>query len=262
MSMTLEPLFNMILPQAHQLLAYYVQSQPQSHGNGIGMGYYVIIGGMMLVSWLVSHTLQKRFKEYSQVPMPLTGRQIAEKMLQENGIRDVRVVSTPGHLTDHYDPISKTVNLSEPVFYEANAAAAAVAAHECGHAVQHQQAYLWLNFRSKMVPAVQFASQIQSVLMMLFLFGLFFTGSVWMLWAMVASLAVVAGFSLVTLPVEFDASRRALAWMQNSGVASQMQYDRAKNALFWAAMTYVVGALAALAQLGYWLMLLLGSRRD
>ncbi len=247
-----------ILPT--ELLAYVTQQG--HHSGGIGIGYYVIIGGMMLASWLVSNTLQRRFREYSEIPMPLTGREIAERMLHENGIYDVKVTSTPGHLTDHYDPTTKTVNLSESVYHMANVAAAAVAAHECGHAVQHQKAYVWLQLRSQMVPAVTFANQIQSVLMLLFLFGMFFTGSIWMLWAMVGTLAVVAGFSLVTLPVEFDASRRALAWIQQSGVSNHIQYDRAKNALFWAAMTYVVGALAALAQLGYWLMLLLGARSD
>jgi len=247
-----------ILPT--DLFAYVTQQGHQS--GGIGIGYYVIIGGMMLASWMVSNTLQRRFREYSEIPMPLTGRQIAERMLHENGIYDVKVTSTPGHLTDHYDPTTKTVNLSESVYHMANVAAAAVAAHECGHAVQHQKAYVWLQLRSQMVPAVTFANQIQSVLMLLFLFGMFFTGSIWMLWAMVGTLAVVAGFSLVTLPVEFDASRRALAWIQQSGVSSHLQYDRAKNALFWAAMTYVVGALAALAQLGYWIMLLLGARNN
>ncbi len=247
-----------ILPT--DLFAYVTQQGHQS--GGIGIGYYVIIGGMMLASWMVSSTLQRRFREYSEIPMPLTGRQIAERMLHENGIYDVKVTSTPGHLTDHYDPTTKTVNLSESVYHMANVAAAAVAAHECGHAVQHQKAYVWLQLRSQMVPAVTFANQIQSVLMLLFLFGMFFTGSIWMLWAMVGTLAVVAGFSLVTLPVEFDASRRALAWIQQSGVSSHLQYDRAKNALFWAAMTYVVGALAALAQLGYWIMLLLGARNN
>ena len=225
------------------------------------MTYLLIIGGMMLLSVIVSKTMQRRMVEYSKIPMPLTGAEVAEKMLRENGITDVKVVSTPGHLTDHYDPMKKTVNLSEPVYHMASVAAAAVAAHECGHAVQHKQAYMWLTFRSKMVPAVSFASQIQRYLMMAFIFGLFYTGSVWMLWAMVGTLAVIAGFSLVTLPVEFDASRRALVWMERSGLTGRMENDRAQNALFWAAMTYVVGVLAALAQLAYWLMILL-SRRD
>ena len=224
------------------------------------MTYLVIIGGMMLLSLMVSSTLKRRFNEYSNIPMPLTGAEVAEKMLRENGITDVRVISTPGHLTDHYDPLKKTVNLSEPVYHLANVAAAAVAAHEVGHAVQHKQAYAWLTLRSKMVPAVSFANQIQQYLMMAFIFGMFYTGSVWMLWAMVGTLAVIAGFSLVTLPVEFDASRRAMVWMERSGLAGRMENDRAKNALYWAAMTYVVGALAALAQLAYWLMILLGRR--
>jgi Zn-dependent membrane protease YugP len=260
------PILGNLLPDIYQMaqvLAYYTTQHPQQQSSGgIGIGYYLVIGGMMLASWLVGNTLQRRFREHSEIPMPVTGRQIAEKMLRDNGIHDVQVVSTPGHLTDHYDPTTKTVNLSESVYHMANVAAAAVAAHECGHAVQHQKAYIWLGLRSKMVPMVSIASQLQSVLMLLFLFGMFYTGSIWMLWAMVGTLAVVAGFSLVTLPVEFDASRRALAWIESSGIANHMQHDRAKNALFWAAMTYVVGALAALAQLGYWLMMLLGARSN
>ena len=250
-----------ITDSIHQFIAYASADGHTAQGGGFDMRYLFIIGGMMLLSFLVSGTLKRRFAEYSRIPMPLTGAEVAEKMLRDNGIDDVQVISTPGHLTDHYDPLRKTVNLSEPVYHMATVAAAAVAAHECGHAVQHKKAYAWLQLRSKMVPAVSFASQIQQYLMFAFIFGLFYTGSVWMLWAMVGSLAVIAGFSMVTLPVEFDASKRAMAWMESSGMAGRMEHDRAKNALFWAAMTYVVGALAALAQLGYWLMLLL-SRRD
>lgn len=248
------------LESTQQLIAYATADGRAAQGGGFSMTYIVIIGGMMLLSMLVSSTLKRRFSEYSNIPMPLTGAEVAEKMLRENGITDVRVISTPGHLTDHYDPLKKTVNLSEPVYHLANVAAAAVAAHEVGHAVQHKQAYAWLTLRSKMVPAVSFASRIQQYLMMAFIFGMFYTGSIWMLWAMVGTLAVIAGFSLVTLPVEFDASRRAMAWMERSGLAGRMENDRAQNALFWAAMTYVVGALAALAQLAYWLMILLGRR--
>ncbi len=249
------------LESTQQIIAYATADGRTTQGGGFDMTYLFVIGGMMLLSWMVSATLKRRFTEYSKIPMPLTGAEVAEKMLRENGINDVRVISTPGHLTDHYDPLSKTVNLSEPVYHMASVAAAAVAAHECGHAVQHQKAYKWLTFRSKMVPAVSFASQVQQYLMMAFIFGMFYTGSVWMLWAMVGTLAVITGFSLVTLPVEFDASRRAMVWMERAGLAGRMENDRAKNALFWAAMTYVVGALGALAQLGYWVMILL-SRRD
>ena len=231
-----------------------------TQGGGLNLSYLLIIGGITLLSWIVSSTMKRRFAEHSQVPMPMTGAEVAQKMLRDHGITDVEVLSTPGYLSDHYDPMKKTVNLSEPVYHMANAAAAAVAAHECGHAVQHKQAYKWLTFRSKMVPAVQFASQMQRYLMMMFFFGLFYTGSLWMLWAMVGTLAVIAGFSLVTLPVEFDASRRAMAWIDRSGLSGRMENDRARNALFWAAMTYVVGAIGALAQLAYWLMLLLGRR--
>lgn len=229
---------------------------------GIGMSYWVIIGGTMLLSMLVSSTLKRRFHEYSQIPIQMTGAEVAEMMLRQNGISDVRVVSVPGQLTDHYDPMKKTVNLSEPVYHMNSVAAAAVAAHECGHAVQHQQAYAWLTFRSKMVPAVQFASGLQQVLMLLAFGGLFLTGSPTLLWVWVAVLGVTTLFSVITLPVEFDASRRALVWMEGSGVAGQMQHDKAKNALFWAAMTYVAAAIGAIAQLAYWVMMALGSRRD
>lgn len=227
---------------------------------GIDPVYLLIIGGTMLVSFLVSNTLKRRFAEHSQVRIPHTGREIAEAMLRENGIRDVQVVSVPGQLTDHYDPIKKTVNLSEPVYHMNSVAAAAVAAHECGHAVQHQQAYRWLTLRSKMVPAVSIASQMLNFLMMLFIFGFFVTQSPTMIWVMVACLAATTAFALVTLPVEFDASRRALVWLDRSVMGRTMEHERARNALFWAAMTYVVGALSSIAMLVYWLMIALGRR--
>ena len=230
--------------------------------QGIGMGYWLIIGGTMVASMLISGLLKRRFTEYSQIPIRMTGAQIAETMLRQNGINDVQVVSVPGQLTDHYDPVRKTVNLSEPVYHANSVAAAAVAAHECGHAVQHQQAYAWLGFRSKMVPAVQFASNLQQYLMMAAMFGLFMFHSPFMLWLLVAVFAVTALFSVVTLPVEFDASKRALVWLEKSGIANQMEHEKAKNALFWAAMTYVAAAVGAIAQLAYWLMMALGNRRS
>src|SRR5690606_26874559 len=142
----------------------------QGQGGGIGIGYFLIIGATMLASMLISGMLKSRFTEYSRIPIRMTGAQVAEEMLRQNGIRDVKVISVPGQLTDHYDPVKKTVNLSEPVYHVRSVAAAAVAAHECGHALQHQRAYAWLNFRSKMVPAVQLASNLQQILM-LFAFG-------------------------------------------------------------------------------------------
>lgn len=243
-----------------ETLSLLAQQQPAP--GGIGIGYWIIIGGSMLASMAISGMLKSRFNQYSQIPIRLTGAQVAEAMLRQNGIHDVQVIHTPGHLTDHYDPIRKTVNLSEPVYHMNSVAAAAVAAHECGHAVQHQQAYAWLTFRSKMVPAVQFASTIQQYLMMAAMFGAFMFQSTMMLWIWVAVFAVTALFAVITLPVEFDASKRALVWLERSGIANQMEHDKAKNALFWAAMTYVAGAVGAIAQMLYWVMMLMGNRRD
>lgn len=228
---------------------------------GISFVYWIIIGVSMLASFAVSSMLKRRFREYSEIPMPISGAEVAEMMLRQNGINDVKVVSVPGHLTDHYDPISKTVNLSEPVYDSCSVAAAAVAAHECGHAVQHQQAYAWLGFRSKMVPAVNLASGMLNILMLVGIFGLSFFHSPILLWVWVAFFAVTTLFAFVTLPVEFDASRRALAWIDRSGLGATMEHRKAKNALFWAAMTYVVAALGSLAQLLYYVMLLMGNQR-
>lgn len=225
----------------------------------ISMTYWVIIGVSMLVSMLIGSTLKRRFSEYSQIPIRLTGAQIAEAMLRQNGITDVRVISTPGQLTDHYDPVSKTVNLSESVYAMNSVAAAAVAAHECGHALQHQQAYQWLTLRSKMVPAVQLSTNLLNWIMMASIFGMVFFSPM-MLWIYVALFGVTTLFSLVTLPVEFDASRRALVWLESSGLAASMEHEKAKNALFWAAMTYVAAAVGSLAQLIYFLSMALNRR--
>ena len=228
--------------------------------GGFSMSYLVIIGVSMLVSFLVSNTLKRRFTEYSQIPIRLTGAQVAETMLRQNGITDVQVISTPGQLTDHYDPLKKTVNLSESVYATNSVAAAAVAAHECGHAVQHQQAYVWLGMRSKMVPVVEFSSKMLNYVMILGFLGIGFMHNLTMLWVWVGLFAVTTLFSFITLPVEFDASRRALVWMESSEIASSIEHDRAKNALFWAAMTYVAAAIGSLAQLLYFLMMALGRR--
>lgn len=225
----------------------------------ISATYWIIIGASMLVSFLVSNTLKRRFNEYSQIPIRLTGAQIAEAMLRQNGITDVSVISTPGRLTDHYDPLSKTVNLSEDVYASNTVAAAAVAAHECGHAVQHQQAYSWLALRSKLVPAVQLSTNLLNYIMMLSLFGMVYFGPT-MLWIYIALFGMTTLFAFVTLPVEFDASRRALAWLESSGLAASMEHEKAKSALFWAAMTYVAAAIGSLAQLLYFLSLALGRR--
>lgn len=228
--------------------------------GGIDPLYIVIIVVSMLASMLISGTLKRRFQQYSQIPLGLTGRQVAEKMLRANGLSDVRVVNVPGQLTDHYDPRSRTVNLSEPVYHMNSVAAAAVAAHECGHAIQHKEAYAWLQMRSKMVPAVQFSSNMLNVIMIAGFVGLIFLNSPLMLWIWVALFAVTTLFTFVTLPVEFDASKRALVYLDRSGLAASMEHEKAKNALFWAAMTYVAAALGSLAQLLYYISLLLGRR--
>ncbi|MEI6604060.1 MAG: zinc metallopeptidase [Verrucomicrobiota bacterium] len=225
----------------------------------ISATYWIIIGASMLVSLLVSSTLKRRFNEYAQIPIRLTGAQVAEAMLRQNGITDVSVICTAGQLTDHYDPASKTVNLSEDVYASNSVAAAAVAAHECGHAVQHQQAYAWLALRSQLVPAVQFSTNLLNYIMMLSLFGMVYFGPT-MLWIYIALFGITTLFAFVTLPVEFDASRRALLWLESSGLAASMEHEKARSALFWAAMTYVAAAIGSLAQLLYFLSLALGRR--
>ena len=228
--------------------------------GGFSMTYIVIIGVSMLASFLISGTLKRRFTEYSQIPVHMTGAQIAETMLRQNGITDVQVISVAGQLTDHYDPVKKTVNLSEEVYGMNSVAAAAVAAHECGHAVQHQQAYIWLGLRSRLVPAVEFSSKMLNYVMILGFLGIGFMHNMTMLWVWVGLFSVTTAFSIVTLPVEFDASRRALVWMESSGIAASMEHEKAKNALFWAAMTYVAAAIGSIAQLAYFLMMALGRR--
>lgn len=228
--------------------------------QGFDPTHLIIIGATFIVSMLISGMLKRRFTEYSQIPIRLTGAQVAEMMLRQNGITDVKVISVPGHLTDHYDPTSRTVNLSEPVYHMNSVAAAAVAAHECGHALQHQQAYVWLGFRSAMVPAVQFSSKALNFVMIAGLLGIGLMQSTTLLWVWVGLFAVTTLFTIVTLPVEFDASRRALVWMESSGIAASMEHEKAKNALFWAAMTYVAAAVGSVAQLLYFIMMALGRR--
>ncbi|SFW64199.1 hypothetical protein SAMN02927921_02919 [Sinomicrobium oceani] len=227
------------------------------------LGYYIIIGGIALISWLVSNKLKSKFKYYSKVHLRngMSGAEIAEKMLADHGIYDVKVISTPGMLTDHYNPSNKTVNLSEGVYNQRNAAAAAVAAHECGHAVQHAKAYQWLQLRSKLVPVVSVSSGMSQWLIIgglilgvanNFGFLIAVAGLVLM------SLATI--FSLVTLPVEYDASNRALAWLKTKNMLSPQEYDGAADSLKWAARTYLVAAIGSLAMLLYWALRVLGSR--
>ncbi len=221
---------------------------------------WIIFIGFMLLSWLVGNQLKSRFKKYSQIPVNygITGREVAEKMLHDNGITDVKVRSVAGKLTDHYHPLQKTVNLSRDVYNGNSVAAAAVAAHECGHAVQHARAYAFLKMRSALVPAVSFASK-------------------WVHWVLLAGILMVeaqpgillAGivlfglttlFSFITLPVEVDASRRALAWLNHSNITTRSTHPQAQDALKWAAYTYVVAALSSLATLLYYIWIFLGRR--
>jgi len=197
------------------------------------------------------------------MPIRMTGKEIAEKMLRDNGIYDVQVVSVPGALTDHYNPTDKTVNLSDWVYAQANVAAAAVAAHECGHAVQHNAAYSWLTMRSKLVPVVQVSSQYVQWIILGGLAVLMFTkGAVpWVLLVGIILFALTTLFSFITLPVEFDASARALKWLDSTQILQGEQYDKAKNALKWAASTYVVAALGSLVTLLYYVSIFTGARR-
>nr|MBK9653506.1 zinc metallopeptidase [Bacteroidota bacterium] len=225
-----------------------------------GMGIYIIMIVFMLVGWLLQMQLRSKFKKYSLETLAggMSGQEIASRMLSDSGITDVKIISTEGQLTDHYNPVDKTVNLSHDVYNGRNAAAAAVAAHECGHAVQHAKAYSMLQLRSALVPVVQFSSQ-------------------WMQWVLLAGVlmlrtfpqllligivlfAATTLFAFITLPVEFDASRRALVWLEGSRVTSSQEHAKAKDALFWAAMTYVVAALGSLATLAYYVMMYMGGR--
>jgi Zn-dependent membrane protease YugP len=214
------------------------------------------------ISFLVSYTLKSKFATYSQMALRngMSGREIAQKMLKDNGIYDVQVISVEGHLTDHYHPTNKTVNLSAEVYSGQSIAAAAVAAHECGHAVQHARSYQWLTLRSSLVPVVQFSSNIvQWILLAGILMIQIFPG---LLLAGIALFALTTLFSFVTLPVELDASRRALAWLNTTNITVGEQHAKAKDALKWAAMTYVVAAIASLVTLIQYILIFLGGSRD
>jgi uncharacterized protein len=225
------------------------------------MGIWIIMIGIMLLSMVVSMTLKSKFNKYSKIPLDngMSGREVAEKMLRDNGISDVKIGSVDGQLTDHYNPVDKTINLSREVFEGRSISSAAVAAHETGHAVQHAKAYAWLGFRSNLVPIVSFTSK-------------------WVTWILLAGILLIKTFpalllvgiilfafttlfSFITLPVEIDASRRALAWLSNAGITSYQNHDKAQDALKWAAYTYVIAALGSLATLLYYIMIFTGSRR-
>lgn len=215
----------------------------------------------MIIGGILSARLKSKFNQYSEVPLTngMSGAQVADAMLKHYGLNDVEIIQVEGQLTDHYNPQNKTVNLSYEVYHGRNVAAAAVAAHECGHAVQHATAYSMLQFRSAMVPIVNIAANIQQYLFMVSLALMSSMGQGMLLVCLIVY-GITTTFSLVTLPVEFDASRRALAWLDSSNVARGEQYNGAKDALFWAAMTYVAAALAALVQLLYLLLRYMGSR--
>jgi Zn-dependent membrane protease YugP len=225
------------------------------------MGIWVIMIGIMLLSMIVSMTLKSKFNKYSKIPLDngMSGREVAEKMLRDNGITGVTIGSVEGQLTDHYNPVDKTINLSREVYEGRSISSAAVAAHETGHAVQHARAYAWLGFRSNLVPVVSFTSK-------------------WVTWILLAGILLIRTFpalllvgivlfafttlfSFITLPVEIDASRRALAWLSNAGITSYQNHEKAQDALKWAAYTYVIAALGSLATLLYYIMIFTGSRR-
>jgi hypothetical protein len=231
------------------------------------MGYMIIFVVLMVASFIIQKTLTSRIEKYSKVQLSsgLSGKEVAEKMLRDNGIYDVQVTSTNGYLTDHYDPTKKTVNLSQGVYEGRNIASAAVAAHECGHAVQHATAYRWLTMRSKLVPATQLGSQLsQWVLLagiLLMSFNLMGVGR-WVLLIGIVFFAITTLFAIITLPVEYNASERAVEWLDSNAITTGNETVMAKDALKWAARTYLIAAISSLATLLYYVMIFLGGRRD
>ena len=227
------------------------------------IGYYIIAGLIFLVSMYVSNKLKSKFKKYSKLHLQngMSGKEIAEKMLRDNNINDVKVISTPGMLSDHYNPQKKTVNLSESVYSQRNAASAAVAAHECGHAVQHAKAYSWLQMRSKLVPMVSVATKMSQWVIMggLILMATTALGSTVLLIGIIL-FALGTLFSFITLPVEYDASKRALIWLETENMLTPQEHDAAEDSLKWAARTYVVAAVGSLATLLYFVNIYLGRR--
>ena len=232
---------------------------------GIYVGYYLIAGVMFLIGMLVSNRLKAKVTEYSQLPLSngMSGKEIAEKMLRDNGIYDVQVISTPGFLSDHYNPEDKTVNLSQDVFEGRSISSAAIAAHECGHAVQHATQYSMLQMRSKMVPAVKIGTNLSQWIIMAGI-GMMGFGhgnqTIFLLGIVLFSITTI--FSVITLPVEYDASNRALAWMESSYLTTGEEHDKAKDALKWAARTYVVAAISSVGTLLYYVMIFMNRSRD
>ena len=228
--------------------------------------YFIIFIVLMVASWIVQKTLTSRIEKYSKIQLNsgLSGKQVAEKMLRDNGIYDVQVTCTGGYLTDHYDPTKKTVNLSQGVFEGRNIASAAVAAHECGHAVQHATAYRWLTMRSRLVPVVQFGSQFSQWILLAGLILMGFTKFLgeWILLVGIVLFALTTLFSLITLPVEYNASERAVEWLESNAITTGNETAMAKDALKWAARTYLIAAISSLATLLYYVMIFLSGRRD
>jgi len=222
----------------------------------------VLAGIIMLMSWFVSNRLKSKFEFYSKLHLQngMSGAEIAEKMLADNGIYDVKVISTPGQLTDHYNPADKTVNLSEAVYNQRNAAAAAVAAHECGHAVQHATAYSMLQLRSKLVPIVSFASNIVQWILLAGIIMINTFPSLLLVGIVIFSATTL--FTIITLPVEYDASNRALAWLKNKNMLNQAEYAGAEDSLKWAARTYVVAAIGSIGTLLYYISIFMGRSND
>ena len=224
------------------------------------MTYWIIFIGIALVSWLVSASLERKFKKYSEVPLRMTGRDVAEKMLRDNGIYDVKITCVKGRLTDHYNPVDKTVNLSEDVYHGANVASAAVAAHECGHALQHDQEYAPLKMRSALVPVVSFSSKWVTWILLI---GMLCIETFPQLMLVgIVLFATTTLFSFITLPVEVNASQRAVSWLREAGITDNETTEMASDALHAAAYTYVVAALSSLATLIYYVLIFLGGRRD
>ncbi|MBN2213919.1 MAG: zinc metallopeptidase [Bacteroidales bacterium] len=232
----------------------------------IGSGYIIIFLIFVIVSWIIGEQLKSRFKKYSKIAVnnQMSGKEVAEKMLHENGIYDVKVVSVEGQLSDHYNPATKTVNLSRDVYYGRSIASAAIASHECGHAVQHAKAYSMLQFRTALVPLQNISAKIMNVIFIMMFFGVFmfnnFISIDLALYVIVGCYAIFTLFAFVTLPVEIDASKRALMWLNSSGITGYGTHEKAEDALKWAAYTYVVAALSSLAMLLYFLFMLAGRR--
>ena len=256
----------MTLP-IYPLVALLQYGQPAGTGISLGgaqNGMFLLIIAIGVIGYLVQARLQSVFKKYSAVPFPggLTGAQVAEKMLRDNNIHNVKVTHVKGHLTDHFNPQTMTVNLSDSVYSSASVAAAAVAAHECGHAVQHARGYAPLVLRSQLVPVVQFASSAAMWVIMAGMALLAVTQNALLCWIGIGLIAMSALFSIVTLPVEYNASARALEWLKVSRTMPDAQLAQAREALGWAARTYLVAALSAVASVLYYVMIVLGSRRD